>query len=86
MPRTWRSTARGPAAAATAVPSRSSTVSTRDDRREGANGANGANGAAGGADTFGARVLRDVTLRVWAELGRAQLPVGRAAAIGDSGH
>jgi flagellar motor switch protein FliN/FliY len=43
---------------------------------------NGANGAAGGADTFGARVLRDVTLRVWAELGRAQLPVGRAAGLG----
>lgn len=31
---------------------------------------------------FGARVRRDVTLRVWAELGRAQLPVGRAAGLG----
>jgi len=33
-------------------------------------------------DAFSARVRRDVTLRVWAELGRATLPVGRAAGLG----
>ena len=33
-------------------------------------------------DAFSARVRRDVTLRVWAELGRAHLPVGRAAGLG----
>jgi flagellar motor switch protein FliN/FliY len=33
-------------------------------------------------DAFSARVLRDVTLRVWAEIGRATLPVGRAAGLG----
>ncbi|HET6170990.1 MAG TPA: FliM/FliN family flagellar motor switch protein [Gaiellales bacterium] len=33
-------------------------------------------------DPLGAGVLRDVTLRVWAELGRAHLPVGRAAGLG----
>jgi flagellar motor switch protein FliN len=38
--------------------------------------------AIGGSDAFSARVRRDVTLRVWAELGRAQLPVGRAAGLG----
>jgi flagellar motor switch protein FliN/FliY len=31
---------------------------------------------------LGASVLRAVTLRVWAELGRAQLPVGRAVGLG----
>ena len=36
----------------------------------------------GAADAFGVRALRGVTLRVWAELGRAQLPVGRAAGLG----
>jgi flagellar motor switch protein FliN len=38
--------------------------------------------AAPAADAFGVRALRDVTVRVWAELGRAQLPVGRAAGLG----
>jgi flagellar motor switch protein FliN/FliY len=38
--------------------------------------------AAGDPDAFGVRVLRDVTVRVWAELGRARLPVGRAAGLG----
>jgi flagellar motor switch protein FliN len=37
-------------------------------------------GAAAGA-VFGGDVLRGVGLRVWAELGRAQLPVGRAVGL-----
>jgi flagellar motor switch protein FliN len=35
-----------------------------------------------GSGALGVRVLHDVTLRVWAELGRAELPVGRAAGLG----
>jgi flagellar motor switch protein FliN/FliY len=48
-----------------------------DDGRD-----DGPRAVAGGADAFGVRALRGVTLRVWAELGRAQLPVGRAAGLG----
>jgi flagellar motor switch protein FliN len=33
------------------------------------------------AAAFGGEMLRDVRLRVWAELGRARLPVGRAVGL-----
>ena len=36
-------------------------------------------GAGGDGDGFGGDVLRGVSLRVWAELGRASMPVGRAS-------
>jgi flagellar motor switch protein FliN/FliY len=35
----------------------------------------------GGGDGFGGDVLRGVSLRVWAELGRASMPVGRAVGL-----
>ena len=35
----------------------------------------------GDAAAFGGDVLRDVALRVWAELGRARLPIGRAVGL-----
>jgi flagellar motor switch protein FliN len=38
-------------------------------------------GAAPAADGFGGDVLRGVSLRVWAELGRATMPVGRAVGL-----
>jgi flagellar motor switch protein FliN/FliY len=37
---------------------------------------------AGASASAGGSVLGDVTLRVWAELGRARLPVGRAVGLG----
>jgi flagellar motor switch protein FliN len=38
-------------------------------------------GAGGDGDGFGGDVLRGVSLRVWAELGRASMPVGRAVGL-----
>jgi flagellar motor switch protein FliN/FliY len=42
---------------------------------------NGRDGAAAPAENAGGRLIRHVGLRVWAELGRARLPVGRAVGL-----